>query len=183
MPYKTWHLLKSNQRDVRVRFYPIMWKMMSIRHAFISPSFPWWCHRQSTERKKISLHLFKHKSVHRRWARGDIIMKIICSYQKSGTRKAAGKEWSFKSSKHKQDSRGVTFLGSELIADLLDIKAGCCDGSALTYGFTAHTPHNAAQGKVWREQACCTQTHMWKTLKLLMGGQTWQKPSWIMVLS
>lgn len=99
-------------------------------------------------------------------------MKIICSYQKSGTRKAAGKEWSFKSSKHKQDSRGVTFLGSELIADLLDIKAGCCDGSALTYGFTAHTPHNAAQGKVCREQACCTQTHMWKTLKLLMGGQT-----------
>lgn len=146
---------------------------MSIQHAFISPLFPRWCHRQSRE-KEIILHLFKHKSVHRRRAGGgDIIMKIICSYQKSGIRKTAGKELSFKSSKHKQDSQSVIFLGSDLVTD--QIKAGCCDGSALTYGFTAHTPHNAMFvahhiGNSFK-QPRCTQTHIWKTFKLLMGRQ------------
>ncbi len=46
---------------------------------------------QTKPEDKIILHLFKHKCIRRRWAGGDIIMKIICSYQKSGTRKRVGK--------------------------------------------------------------------------------------------
>lgn len=38
-------------------------------------------------------------------------------------------------------------------ADLLDIKAGCCDGSAPTYGSAAHIPHKAIfVGPQHREQ-------------------------------
>lgn len=140
---------------------------------------------QTKQGEKISLHLFKHKSVRRRWAGGDIIMKIICSYQKSGTRKAAGKELSFKSSKHKQGSQCVILVGSEPVTELLHIKAGFCGGSAPTCGFTAQTPLDAkfVAHDMGNSFYCCIQTHMWNALKLLMGRQTWQKPSWIMILS
>lgn len=43
-------------------------------------------------------------------------MTIICSYQKSGTRKAAGK--GLGAQKHNENSKGVIFLGSELVTDL-----------------------------------------------------------------
>lgn len=109
----------------------------------LSLPFPWWCRRRSGEGKGIriyiyikSLHLFKHTIVHRRWARGDIIMTIICSYQKSRTSWDRGGR-----SKQERKSQSVIFLGSGLITDLSDIKAGCCDRSALTYGSSAHTPH------------------------------------------
>lgn len=114
MPYKTWHLLKLNQRDVRVRFYPIMWKMMSIRHAFISPLFPRLCHRRSREKKAFSTCL-NIRTFMGSEPGGDIIMKIICRHQKSGTMKAAGKELNFRQSKHNQESRGLIFLGWKLV--------------------------------------------------------------------
>lgn len=90
-------------------------------------------------------------------------MKSICSYQKSRTRKAAGK-LRFKSSN--KDSQGVIFLGSELVTDLSDIKAGCCDGSALTYGFTTHAPYDAMfvahriGNRFKRAAVLYTNTHM-----------------------
>lgn len=61
-------------------------------------------------------------------------MTIICSYQKSRTSWDRGGR-----SKQERKSQSVIFLGSGLITDLSDIKAGCCDRSALTYGSSAHT--------------------------------------------
>lgn len=90
----------------------------------------------------------------------NIIMTIICSNQKCGTSRAAGK------------ALGLQNLNTRAALHVSAQWAGYRERSVATYGFLTRTlllmlyrcPHNRAH------ILSCTHTHMWNTFLLLMGS-------------
>lgn len=116
-------------------------------------------------------------------------MKIICSYQKSLDRagKQLGGSRASKVQNISKDSQGKIFLCSDRHTVLIWNQV-CRDGSALTYGFTAHIPRDAVcrpphRGHLLfffffflkRAAVLFPQTHIWKTFMLLMGRENEKK--------
>lgn len=106
MPYKTWHLLKSNQRRRACSFLSNNVKN-DVNTAFIPPPCFLGGVTDKSREKKITLHLFKHGSVHRRWEPGgghnyENYLQLSKIQGVLGGEQLAT-ELSCKSSKHKQE--------------------------------------------------------------------------------
>lgn len=105
---------------------------------------------QTPGKKKENIHLLKHTSIHRRWGGGDIIMTIICSNQKCGTSRAAGRELGLQNHEHKSRLTCVSSV-SRLPWEI----------SGNIWLFHPHAPRDAIS--VAHNTAhilSCTQTHV-----------------------
>lgn len=178
MPYEIWHLLKSNQRDVRVCFYPITWKMMSIRHAFIFPRFLCWCYRACLERKKHNIIMIKTSSTCL-----NIKARGGCNYGNYLEPSKVPDKW-----KHLDGSETLkggiaeVWIHFRLTENLLHRESMFLFWISATFKDLLSLP--PLSGYVWRpptdvtalrRQPGCTQTDIWKTLTLLMGIQNEKK--------
>lgn len=133
--------MKSNQRDVRVRFYPIMWKNdVNTARFYLSLVSLLGVIDGGGEKKKMILHLFKHESDHRQWAGGTQLWKLFAAIKNTSPGKQLERSRALKS--ERQPRCNVSWFRAGH-GPFSNIKAGCCVGSALTYGLAAHTPHDA----------------------------------------
>lgn len=112
---------------------------MSIWHAFISPLFPWWCQTKEGEKKKTYPPV-KTQECSQTVSWGGHNYENYLQLSKIRDQESSWEGAVLEVQKHKPDNQSVIFLGSELVQIS---KAGCCDGLALTYGFSARSPHDA----------------------------------------